>query len=108
MDGRTTREIVIEIERIQLVRKRAKTNLHYCEKCEAGSDFIGLDDAARLFEVGRTQLFDFIQRNGSHYIDDTSGDKPICLASLLERMRSIGKGNTLEDKPRNEIQNGER
>ena len=98
MDGRTTREVIIEIERIQLVRKRAKTDLHYCEKCEGPSDFVGLDDAARLFEVGRTQLFNFIQTNGSHFIDDISGGKQICLASLLERMRTIGGANKLEDK----------
>ena len=98
MDGRTTREVVIEIERIQLVRKRAKTNVHYCEKCGGESDFVGLDDAARLFEVERTQLFNFIQRNGSHFIDDISGEKQICLASLLERMRTIGSGKKLKDK----------
>ena len=95
MDGRTTREVIIEIERIQLVRKRAKTDLHYCEKCEGPSDFVGLDDAARLFEVGRTQLFNFIQRNGSHFIDGMSGEKQICLASLLELMRTIGGAKKL-------------
>ena len=98
VDGRTTREVVIEIERIQLVRKRAKTKLHYCEKCGGESDFVGLDDAARLFEVGQAHLFNFIQRNGSHFIDGISGDKQICLASLLERMRTIGGGKRLEDK----------
>lgn len=95
VDGRTTREIVIEVERIQLVRKRARTNLHYCETCKAVSDFVRLSDAARLFEIKRDRLFAFIQDNGCHFIDAEQGERQICLTSLLERMRTINCGNRL-------------
>lgn len=95
VDGRATREIVIEVERIQLVRKRARTHLHTCDRCEAVSDFVGLSDAARLFEIERDRLFDFIQKNGCHFIDAQHGEIQICLTSLLERMRTINGGNRL-------------
>ena len=95
VDGRTTREIVIEVERIQLVRKRAKTNLHYCDKCEAVSDFVRLSDATRLFEIERDRLFAFIQENECHFIQAQQGEIQICLTSLLERMRAISGRNRL-------------
>lgn len=95
VDGRTTREIVIEVERIQLVRKRARTNLHHCDKCKAVSDFVGLSDAARLFEIERDRLFAFIKENGCHYMGDVSYQQQICLTSLLDRMRAIGGGRKL-------------
>ena len=95
VDGRTTREIVIEVERIQLVRKRARTHLHNCEQCNAVSDYVSLSDAARLFEIERDRLLDFIQKHGCHFIDARHGEIQICLASLLERMRTISGRNRL-------------
>jgi hypothetical protein len=95
VDGRTTREIVIEVERIQLVRKRARTDLHYCDKCETVSDFVGLSDAARLFEIQCDRLFGFIQENKSHFMEGRHGEIQICLTSLLERMRAVNGNNRL-------------
>jgi len=82
------REIVIEYERIQLIRKRAKTELACCCKCSRQSDFVSLRDAAELFEAKESDLFDFAQNNDCHYRGDTETSIQLCITSLLACMRS--------------------
>lgn len=60
MTPKKLREIVIEYERIQLIRKRAKTELAHCGKCDQGSDFVPLLDAADLFGTTDMDLFDLV------------------------------------------------
>ncbi|CAN5335575.1 hypothetical protein BH10ACI1_BH10ACI1_16180 [soil metagenome] len=82
------REIVIEFERIQLIRKRAKTHLINCRKCRRETDFVSLREAATLFGANIEQLFQFIKANHSHYEIDAGGEIFICLVSLLARMKA--------------------
>jgi len=99
VDGKKTREIVIEIERIQLIRKRAKTTLQLCTECETPSDFVGLSEAVRLFEIEKNDLMNFIERNDCHFMEDGFEDKQICLTALLDRMRAIDTGKKLGSNP---------
>ena len=101
VDGKGTREIVIEIERVRLVRKRAMTILRRCDKCETESDFVILTEAARLFEVSQSELLQFVTRNNCHFTEDEFIGTQICLTSLLERMRTA---NTRRLKGTNSIE----
>lgn len=87
MTPKKQREIVIEYERIQLIRKRAKTELAPCAKCGRGSDFVPLLDAADLFGTTDTDLFRFISANDCHYHLDATSRISVCVPSLIERLK---------------------
>jgi hypothetical protein len=82
------REIVIEFERTQLVRKKARTQLLACRACSRETDFISLREASTLFAAGTEQLFQFIKTNRSHFETDSGGEIYICLVSFLAAMRA--------------------
>lgn len=80
------REIVIEYERIQLIRKKAKTEFTHCEACGEPSDFVGLDTAAELFETHRDDLLAYLRRNNGHHT--TSTTTMLCINSLLATLKT--------------------
>lgn len=82
------REIVIEFERVQLIRKRAKTHLINCRMCRRETDFIPMREVATLFSTNVEQLFEFIKTTCSHYEIDANGEIFICLISLLTQMKA--------------------
>lgn len=82
------REIVIEFERVQVVRKRARTQLLFCAACRQEADFVALGEAASLFNTGTDILFQFIKANSSHYETSAAGEIFVCLPSLLSRMKA--------------------
>jgi hypothetical protein len=81
------REIVIEFEKVQTIRKRAKTTLTACPGCGAESDTVLLGDAAELFETSRDELFRFIEQNDCHYHVSIDEKIYLCVRSLLESMQ---------------------
>lgn len=81
------REVVIEIERIQVIRKRAKTRLLKCLHCRETVDFVPLDEAAELFEIAADDLIGFIERNDCHYQTGNTDTIYLCVTSLLDRMK---------------------
>lgn len=98
------REIVIEFERIQLIRKRAKTRLAQCDVCGRDRDFVCVAVAAELFGIVESDLFSFIRTKNVHMIGKTE----ICLTSLMdaigerqngERTRLIGNGSGSVERP---------
>ena len=82
------REIVIEFERIQLVRKKARTHLLLCRQCRRETDFVSLTEASALFGTNPLQLFAFVKTNRSHFETGADGEIFICLISLLACMKS--------------------
>ena len=72
------REIVIEFEKVQLIRKRAKTTLAHCERCNAEADFVGVRLAAELFGIAVGDLTQFVVNNAVHYKDEEYGTA-ICI-----------------------------
>lgn len=82
------REIVIEFERVQVVRKRARTHLFFCDACRAEADFVALREASSLFNTDVEILFQFIKTNASHYETSAGGEIFVCLPSLLSRMKA--------------------
>lgn len=77
------REIVIELEKVKLVRKRAKVSLQNCSGCGRESDFIGLTAAAILFEITEDAIRSFLNTNSVHYFQPSECDKHICVESML-------------------------
>lgn len=83
-----TREIVIEFEKVQMIRKRARTVYTYCRGCGGEADFVALAAAARLFDKAERDLRRFIDTNAVHY----DGDIDICIPSLLAVMHAKQNG----------------
>jgi len=85
------REVVIEFEKVQTIRKRVKTTLTSCPGCRAESDTVLLGDAAELFETSRDDLIRFIEQNGCHYHVSIDDKIYLCVQSLLEKMQQLIK-----------------
>lgn len=81
------REIVIEFEKVQTIRKRAKTRLISCLGCDAEADTVSLADAAELFETDRDALFQFIRQHDCHYQVEVDDRIYLCVPSLLDKMQ---------------------
>jgi hypothetical protein len=88
--------VVLEIERVQLVRRKCRAHSGFCEKCERQSDFLSLIEAARLFDINSARLFRFIQANGSHYKFDAKGDIFLCVSSLFACVNAKTDGSKLK------------
>ena len=88
--------VVLEIERVQLVRRKCRAHSGFCEKFEAEVDFILLMEAARLFDINSARLFRFIQATGSHYKFDAKGSIFLCVSSLFACVNAKTNGSKLK------------
>jgi hypothetical protein len=86
MNSVPQKEIVVEIERLQIVRKRAKTHMSFCSGCRANSDFVSIREAASLFDTHETSLVNFVTANNCHSHLEVA-ELHICLVSLLAVFR---------------------
>lgn len=86
------RLIVVELERVETIRKEARTQVVACPRCGRESDFVALTEAARLFETEAEALLRFVSDQRCHFQTDNEGSIFLCLTSLLEKMRirSVG------------------
>jgi len=82
------REIVIEFERVQMVRKKARTHLIFCRRCGREVDFISLREAAALFTTPVENLLKFIRVSNSHFEMPVDDEIYICLVSFLTAMKA--------------------
>jgi hypothetical protein len=82
------REIVIEFERVQLVRKKARTHLIFCRGCRREVDFLSLPEAAALFAAQPDNLLQFVRLNHAHFETGADGEIFLCLASFLAAMKA--------------------
>lgn len=82
------REIVIEFERVQTVRKKARTHIIFCRNCGHEVDFIALREAAALFMTPVENLLQFIRVSNSHFETAADGEIHICLVSFLTAMKT--------------------
>lgn len=87
------REIVIEFEKVQMIRKRAKTIYTYCRRCGGEKDFVGVRTAAGLFGITIDELSAFASAYAVHIAAVGTDGRGICVASLLEVMHSKQSGN---------------
>ena len=96
MEGSQHREVVLEIEHIKVVRKRAKTKLARCRECNKTTDFITLVRAAELFSTTACDLFEFTQSYGCHILAENSQDISLCLTNLLTAMSKRMRTGTVK------------
>jgi hypothetical protein len=88
MKIRKKREIVLEFERVQVVRKKAQTHIIFCRRCAREIDFIQLREAAALFTTQAEKLLQFARLNNSHFEIGADGEIYLCLASFLVAMKA--------------------
>lgn len=81
------RNVVVEFECVQIIRKRCKTHVMACRCCGRETDFLSLEQAAQLFEAAACDLFRFLKENACHFKTCPAGIVHICLATLLKTMR---------------------
>lgn len=86
MDGAASRQVVVEIEHVKVIRKRAKTYLRHCRECRQQRDFLPVKRAAELFSIDQSALIEFAGENHCHYSIDENGDIQLCLTDLLAGM----------------------
>jgi len=89
------REVVLEIEHVKIVRKRAKSNLMFCRDCGRTTDFLALTEAAKLFSTTAAALFEFSQTYVCHYRLENEQDFFLCLTDLLTAMGRKMKSGTV-------------
>ncbi len=82
------REIVIEFERVQVVRKKAGTHLIFCRNCGREVDFLSIREAAALFTTPADNLLRFVRVSNSHFETAADGEIYICLVSFLTAMKA--------------------
>ena len=90
------REIVVEIERVQLIRKRTKTKLLFCPDCGKETDFISVSEAAALFMIDTDRISHFIAVNECHVQTKPSGCVCICLTAFLETVGTKIDGSRIK------------
>ncbi len=86
MTVKNYREIVIEFERVQLTRKRARTEVVQCPKCEEAVDFVGVVEAAELFESDADEILEFAVSQGCHFRTNGEGAIALCVRSMFNAM----------------------
>jgi hypothetical protein len=82
------REIVIEVERTQIVRKKTQTHLMFCRNCGREVDFVSLSEAAALFTANAENLLKFVRVSRSHFETGADGEIYLCLVSFLASMKA--------------------
>lgn len=87
MNIQKKREIVIEFERVQIVRKKAQTHVIFCRNCGREVDFVCLREAAVLFTTQTENLLQFVRTSRSHFETGMDGEIYICLVSFLAAMK---------------------
>ncbi len=95
MTTKRQREIVIEFERVQLIRKRAHTTILTCSKCNSHVDYVSASLAAELFDIELGEFLGFVKRFAVHHEPRPTGTA-ICVPSLLAAMQQRhGRGPKL-------------
>ena len=82
------REIILEFERVQVVRKKAQTQILFCRSCGREIDFVSMREAAALFTTQAEKLLQFVRLNKSHFETAADGEIYICLVSFLTAMKA--------------------
>ena len=76
------RELVIEIEKVQRIRRTAETYSAVCRDCGSKSEFVDLGKLSALFEVAPSRFLEAMRANACH-ISRADRSVRICVTSLL-------------------------
>ena len=89
------REIVIEFEKVQMIRRRARTTYRPCAGCGRDAYFVDLGTAAKLFETSYNALWHFVAVNSIHRDTVDGNETNICIQSMLEVMQRRKNGGVV-------------
>jgi hypothetical protein len=87
MNGLIKREVIVEVEKVRILRKRAKTVYMICKECGCKADFVSLDDAALVFETASSDLIAFAAANNCHIQKCIPGGVHLCLIAFIAAMK---------------------
>ena len=96
MTAQRYREIVIEFERVQMIRKHAKTTYRFCDDCGGEKDFVEIRTAADLFGIAVGDLHSFIAANKVHHAANEWLNSGICIPSLLVVIHERNNGREVK------------
>ena len=88
MREKTEREIVIEIEIVRRIRKRARTTLDHCSHCGKDVDLLDLDALSELLEMDEGSTAALVADTSIHRGGRGDADNRICAASLISVLES--------------------
>jgi hypothetical protein len=91
-----TKDLILEIERVQLIRKKCRTVIEFCEQCQVETNFVTLTEAASLFSVQTNNLLNFIQITACHSAENSAGEFLICVNSLLGNIKTRQNNGSLK------------
>ena len=80
---RQGRELIIELERVRLVRRRVATVRMFCNGCSEYGDFVTATRLAAVFEIPITDHLSVLGRYGIHTESSATGIVHVCSRSLL-------------------------
>ena len=76
------KEMINEIEHIQVVRQSTRETINCCFECLSETDFIALTEAARFIESDAPTIFRLTEEGVLHSLP-AAGEVLVCLASLM-------------------------
>lgn len=85
------KNLILEIERVQLIHKKCKAEEKFCGECLDIKDFVMLNDIASLFSFQKMKLFEFINTNSIHNAESENGEIFICISSFLAYIQTQNK-----------------
>lgn len=71
-----------------VLRRRFKFNL-FCEKCEAESEFITIDDAVLFSGLTTREIVRRVEINEIHFLETVGGHLFVCQTSLEEKATAV-------------------
>lgn len=98
MREKTEREIVIEIEIVRRIRKRARTTLDHCSRCGKDVDLLDLDTLSELLEMDEGSTAALVADTSIHRDGQGGSDNRICAASLISVLESRAYRLETEEK----------
>jgi hypothetical protein len=88
-----TKNLVLEIERIELIRKRCRLFSGFCKTCSKDTDFVSLTQMSSLFEIRAEDFFQTIRVSPIHFETELHNEIFLCINSLLNFLNTT-KSNT--------------
>ena len=86
MDRKGGREIVVEFERIERIRRTAPTILMRCAECQQEVEHVRVNEAAKLFGSTESDIGSFLNENNCHRSVIGENKHVACVASVLDAM----------------------
>jgi hypothetical protein len=82
-------EIIIEVERVLVARRRTTRKTAWCDKCGQEVAVVTPDKAARIAGASVRLIYRWLEADLLHFNEDPEGVIDICRASLLASGRDV-------------------